>query len=150
MRPSEVFDRSRAAAKRLRRIKEDEQELNDRIGPQGHSYERAPKNDIRDPMRHVDEMLDGTMELEREKVELMVDIRAAQVLIWGMGSGDGVAAMGDGQYVMTEYYVYGKDMREIADGAGMTTKVCELLIGECVRYCDEIGIAKLKGRTDYE
>lgn len=146
-----MFDRSRASAKRIRRIGEELRDLDDRVGPKGHTYEHHGKSDVLDPMRHVIDRLDGQAELERERAQCMLDTNAAQVLIWGMAQADdGISAMGDGEYVMTEYYVYGKELAEIAAGAGTSASMCSALIRECVRYCDEVGIAKLKGRMRYE
>lgn len=144
MKPSEVLERSRMAVIRLDAIDNEINDLHDRIGVQGHTYGFHGKNDIRDPMRHVDEMLDGTMELERERAECMRDIADATVVIDGLRAfDDSNSLMTDCEYVLTEYYVYAKGMEEVAKGAGQSVSLTRMLVREALRICDEIGLAGL-------
>lgn len=146
MKPSEILERSRSSAIRIRAINAEIRELHDKIGVQGHTYGFHGKNDIRDPMRRVDEMLDGTADLEREKVECQRDIMAAWSVI------DGVRAIDDrssgvfttmAEYILAEYYVYAKDVVTIAKGIGKRRDLCARMLSETVELCDRIGCAGL-------
>ena len=146
MRPSEILERSRAAALRIREIDAEIRALHDKIGVQGHSYGFHGKNDIRDPMRRVDEMIDGTMDLEVEKMECRRDINAALRIIDGMRVVD-TSSTGkfttDAEYILSEYYVFAKSMGEIARGAGQPAELCTMLLRENVKFCDSVGCAGL-------
>lgn len=146
MKPSEILERSRSSAIRIREIDAEIRELHDRIGVQGHTYGFHGKNDIRDPMRKVDEMLDGTADLERERAECQGDIMAAWSVI------DGVRAIDDrskegfttmAEYMLAEYYVYARDIRTVARGIGKGPDLCQKLLEETLALCDEIGCAGL-------
>lgn len=146
MKPSEILERSRSAALRIREIDAEIRALHDKIGVQGHSCGFHGKNDIRDPMRRVDEMLDGTVDLEREKLECQRDITAAWMVI------DGVRAIDDradetfttvAEYILAEYYVYAKDIRTIAGDIGKRAELCRTMLSKTVELCDEIGCAGL-------
>lgn len=145
MRPSEVLERSREAAIRLRGIDDEITALHDAIGVQGHTYGFHGKNDIRDPMRRVDEMLDGTTDLERERAECVRDIRDAWSVIEGMRSLDESDALTtDVEYVLVQYYVYARGWPEVSRGAGQPAGLCRMLVREALRICDEVGMAGLK------
>lgn len=146
MRPSEILERSRSSAIRIHAIDAEIRELHDRIGVQGHTYGFHGKNDIRDPMRKVDDMLDGTADLERERVECQRDIMAAWMLIDGVRaiderSGERFTTMAE--YMLAEYYVYAKDTGSIARGMGIANELCKKLLAETVSLCNEVGCAGL-------
>ena len=146
MRPSEILERSRSSAIRIRAIDAEIHELHDKIGVQGHTYGFHGKNDIRDPMRKVDEMLDGTVDLERERAECQRDITDAWAIVDGVRaidsrSGERFTTMAE--YMLAEYYIYAKDTRSIANGIGMTVELCERLLGETVDLCNQVGCAGL-------
>lgn len=146
MRPSELLERSRAAALRIRAIDAEIMELHDRIGVQGHSYGFHGKNDIRDPMRKVDEMLDGTVDLEVEREECRADIMSAWRIIDGLRAVDensDTRYTTDCEYVLTEYYIYAKSDHDLAVGTGYPESLCMRLVREATRICDEIGVAGL-------
>ena len=144
MKPSEILERSRMAVVRMDAIDDEIRDLHDRIGVQGHTYGFHGKNDIRDPMRHVDEMIDGTVELEMEKSECMRDVYEATLVIDGLRALDeSKSLMTDCEYVLTEYYVYAKGMHEVARGAGQPIGLTRMLVREALRICDEVGMAGL-------
>lgn len=146
MRPSEILERSRAAALRIREIDAEIRSLHEKIGVQGHSYGFHGKNDIRDPMRRVDEMIDGTVDLEVERMECQHDINAALRVIDGMRTIDENSRgrfTTDAEYVLSEYYVFARSMGEIASGSGYPARLCTLLLRENLKFCDEIGCAGL-------
>lgn len=157
MKPSEVLERAREAALRIKAIDAEIKELHDRIGVQGHSYGFHGKNDIRDPMRKVDEMIDGTVDLETEREECEIDIIAAWRVIDGLSAMDSETRekyTTDHEYVLTEYYIYAKSDHELAEGTGYPESVCMRAVREAVRMCDEIGLAglnaaRLRGKYAY-
>ena len=146
MRPSEILERSRTSAKRIRAIDAEIRELRDKIGVQGHSYGFHGKNDIRDPMRKVDEMIDGTVDLEMERYECQRDVKAALKIIDGMRALDSLSKgtfTTDAEYVLTEYFVYARSIGEVAKGAGYPADVTDKLIEANLAFCDEVGCAGL-------
>lgn len=146
MLPSEILERSRSSALRIRAIDAEIRELHEKIGVQGHSYGFHGKNDIRDPMRKVDEMIDGTVDLESERAMCQSDVMEAWAVI------DGVRAIDDrsgemfttmAEYMLAEYYVYARDLRTVARGMGKRPDLCERMLEETLSLCDRVGCAGL-------
>lgn len=146
MRPSEVLERAREAVIRVNEIADDLRSLDERIGVQGHSYGYHSKSGIRDPMDKVDDKLDGTMELERERGECMNDISEGWAVVDGFRAldNDNKAFVTDGEYLLTSYYMRAKDMDEVVRGSGRSKDLCSLLMESVLSYCDEAGMAGLK------
>jgi hypothetical protein len=146
MLPSEILERSRSSALRIRAIDAEIRELHEKIGVQGHSYGFHGKNDIRDPMRKVDEMIDGTMDLEMERAECQRDVMAALKVIDGMRALDALSKgrfTTDAEYVLSEYFVYARSIAEVAGGTGYPADMTMKVIDANLAFCDEIGCAGL-------
>ena len=139
MRPSEVFMAARDAVMEMAKIDEKIFELSEHIGVMGHSYDRKAKNDIKDPSRKVIEMLDGTMELEREKRECQRSVDEAMRLIIGLNAIDELAA-----YVVMEHYVRLRHDWQIARGIGTNEAVAKKFRKTILKECDKIGYTKLR------
>lgn len=142
LKPSEIFQRSREAAVRKRQIDAEIEILANRPGPQGHSYERAPKNDVRDPMRHVIEMISDTEELRAERKECQKDVDDAWSLCSGVAEYHEFGR--EAEQIVAEYYVYGKSVFEVARSASYSVGVVERAIAQIVEWCDEMGTCKLR------
>jgi hypothetical protein len=146
LRPSEVLQRARDATMRVREIESERNDLYERIGVQGHSYGFTPKNDVRDPMRHVDEMMDGTADLDREKAECQRDIAAGWMMVDGLRQYDDTSSVKpttDAEYVLARYYLYAKSVGVIARETRRSMELCRAMIDQTVGFCDEIGYARL-------
>lgn len=144
--PSEVLQRAREARMRMDEIESDRRDLYERIGVQGHSYGFTPKNDVRDPMRHVDEMMDGTADLDREKAECERDIAAGWLMIDGLRQYDETRTeklTTDAEYALTMFYLHAKSVGYIAKKVRKSMELCRSLIDQAVGFCDEVGYAKL-------
>ena len=146
MLPSEILERSRSSALRIRAIDAEIRELHEKIGVQGHSYGFHGKTDIRDPLRRVDEMLDGTVDLEMERAECQRDVIAALKVIDGMCALDTLSDgrfTTDAEYVLTEYFVFARTITEVASGAGYPADVTMCVINANLAFCDKVGCAGL-------
>ena len=146
MLPSEILERSRSSALRIRAIDAEIRELHEKIGVQGHSYGFHGKNDIRDPMCKVDEMLDGTVSLEMERLECRRDVMSAQRIIDGMRELDELSRgrfTTDAEYVLTEYFVFARSIAEVARGSGYPADVTMRVIDANLAFCDSVGCAGL-------
>jgi hypothetical protein len=154
LRPSEVLQRSLEAALRLRELSYREIALCERIGVQGHTSGRAPKNDIRDPMRHVIEMLDGLPELEAEREPCERDVADGCEVVDGLravSSLDSEPQFGyDGEYVLDALYVRARPVHEVAESMGIDKETCQKIAEEAVKHCDEMGYAVLRGAAGWQ
>lgn len=155
MRPSEVLEQAHADSVRIRQsmdsIEARRRELRERIGVQGHAYERAPKNDIRDPMRHVCEAMDGEAVLDEAmnelKGQLSTALTEASLLIRGIRAYDSdqdFMVVTVSERLLRAYCIEGMHMNEVASMLYVNTASCERVYKELLARCDSIGMAKLK------
>lgn len=143
MRPSEILHASRDAALRVRSIEDEVVELRDRIGVQGHTYGIHSKNGILDPMRKVDDMIDQSADLRKERAECHAQMLCGQLMIDGARE----CLSETSEYVMRQYYVRGRSVPEISRAIGRREQLCLAIIGAGTDACDSQGCARLKARA---
>lgn len=145
--PSEVLERMRESVLRMRAIDTEIEIMGERVGPQGHGYEHHSKSGILDPMRHVISKVDETVELERERMGCEMDVSAGMEVLDGLRALDDEGAtrlMTDGEYVLSGYYAFGMDIGAVASGCGQSAELCDMLLAELRRYCDDVGMPRLR------
>ena len=174
MRPSEVLERSHDSAVRIAEIDDEIAELFERIGVQGHSYERHGKNGVLDPMRKVDDAIDGAVDLERERMECMTDVMAAWSVLIGLESRaaelrqqsedarmDGDAESSEALWteadvadvetsILAAWAIYGRPVEDICADLRIDVVACRHLMTAALVWCDERGVARLKSCVTYE
>lgn len=144
MTPSEVLQRSREAAIRVRGIDEELVALEERIGPQGHGYEYHEKSGIRDPMDKLLDKLDESLGLESERAECMKDVMAAERLIDGIGAMDDTGKpMTDAEYLLRAWFVEGKDLAAVSKGSGVAADKLPRVIDGMLEWADGVGIGTI-------
>ena len=159
MRPSEVLEQAHAETMRIRRelshIDDVRRELRERIGVQGHGYERAPKNDIRDPMRHVCEAMDGEGELDDREREMRFALseaaRDAAMIVRGIRAYDQERSVVTGTERMLRLYcVEGESMDDVARMMCIDSRRCRRAYRRVLDHCDDIGMARLMAAARLE
>lgn len=141
LRPSEVLQRSRAAAIRIRAIETEKGDLWDRIGVQGYSLGVHGKNSILDPSRKIDDWMDSCGELDEEISECQKDVDDAWRLVPGIREhsewGEEAAQL------VVEYFIYGKSLAEMVESTTYTRSVNERAVMAIQREADELGTGRL-------
>lgn len=140
MLPSEVLRAAREANRDIERIEAEMRDLEERIGVQGHGYERHSKNGMLDPSRRVIEKLSAEEEFEREVAECVRMLSEARRLVIGarIRLGDDVAD------VLELYYVDGMSIVAVARYVGQGVRVTEMMRKVALAECDRIGYVRLK------
>ncbi len=140
-----MFVRSREAALRIRSIEAEKRELMERIGVQGHTYGSHAKNGILDPMRKVDDLIDGTADMDAEIAECMKDVDEAWDLIRGIYA---LCPYDDAGLLVTRRYVKAETLADISAETMYPKSIVSEALDQILAWCDEVGIARLKSAND--
>ncbi len=147
----EVLVAAREAALEIRKIEEQAEIRREMIGPQGHGYESHSKTGIRDPMRHVDDLIVWEQS-QINTAELQDPIIEASEIV------DGIDKIADpnATEVVSRYYLEAESWYEIARTMEKRTQYlsglkrdeqvkCLVKIVEmAMKEWESIGIARLK------
>ena len=140
MTTSEIFEAARQAGLELLRIEQRTQEMIDRIGVQGQSYERVSISGVLDPMRKVDDLLDWEIRSKEEHAECSKDIAMAQELLAGIR----VLGYEGHAKIIEEHFLNLHDWGAVANRYGLTAELCRACANKMFLMCDSIGIARMK------
>jgi hypothetical protein len=156
MRPSDVFELARESAIRIHEIDDELETLRSRVGGQGTGFGTSISHStVLDPTRSLDDLMEREPVLEAERAECSGDVEDAWVLITGLEAG----GKRDYADMLARFYVYAHDEEKVATDTVMVmaamrgddvpleraVRMCGAMRRGALRYCDRVGIAKLRG-----
>ena len=164
MSPTDILDRSRRSAIRLRRIEDDIAVLQSRVGGQGNGFGTSiDHNVILDQTRHMDDLIVAEEEYAYEMARCREDVWAAETLIAGsealivaMGLSQGIPPetahknANDMCYAMRAYYVEACSMAELCERTGYERRANEAMLRYCREWVDHTGTAHLKCAIEHD
>lgn len=137
----EIFDAAYEARMLVRETNRKAQQMRERLGPSGMSYEPHGKHSYHDPMNKVDELIDWETENFRQTLD-----GANAALSEALDVIRGVIALGGedlGKVLLYRYYE-GMEWEKVSSAVDQPVEVVKLMAEEGFKWIDSVGIAKIK------
>ena len=137
----EIFDAAYEARMLVRETNRKAQQMRERLGPSGMSYEPHGKHSYHDPMNKVDELIDWETENFRQTLD-----GANAALSEALDVIRGVIALGGedlGKVLLYRYYE-GMEWEKVSSVVDQPVEVVKLMAEEGFKWIDSVGIAKIK------
>lgn len=140
MRASELLASASESARERERIISRMEARRAAIGVHGRSGEAIAKGVSLDPMRQVDDALDG----EAEDLSALAGIDAELNVAWEVIGGIAAAVSDLAAEVSCRHYLWNETWGQIAGATGLGAGECERYLTDVMDLCDRIGVAPLR------
>ena len=124
----------------IKRIETRTQEMIDRIGVQGHSYEHVNISGVLDPMRKVVDLLDWEARAKEQLSECEREIAMG----WAIVAGIDALGFGTHARILSGYYLEANSWETVSKDVGIAVEDCRAFARTACEVCDGVGIARLK------
>lgn len=136
----ELLESASEAERQRRSVVERMERRRALLGLHGGGGQPIAQGTVLDPMRQVDECLDGEADDRMVLCQLESELDDAWCIIGG------ISEMGsdDGANVLCRHYLWLEEWGEVAKSVGHTSEECSALAEMTLRWAGEIGIPRLR------